>query len=143
MRLYTLLLLSLLTSYSCKKSSPSIPVSMTVNFNGNSTWTTTGVTTQSEAGIVYITGTSANQSNSVTLDIVNFEPGAGSYIIQNTGTGTNPNNSSANYQYNIYGGTAVSGQITITKYGSNTIEGSFDFSDTKNHLSGTFTAVRP
>jgi len=117
---------------------------MSVLVNGDSTWTTTNVSTQNMGnGVVYITGISADGVNSVSLDIINYTAHNASYGIQNTGTGINANSSSANYQYGIFGGTAVSGSISISGYSGKTIQGSFDFADTKNHLTGTFTAVTP
>ena len=135
------LLLSVIFFSACKKASTPVKTTMTLYFNGDSSWTSSNVTTQNDgSGTVYITGNSADGNNSLALDIGDYRAGNATYTIASINT---PHGSFASYETVGTAYAAVSGQIVVTDYSTNTIQGSFSFTSAKANISGTFTATTP
>ncbi len=77
----------------------------------------------------------------MTLSLYNYEPGNGSYKIDVRGTpyGSIYGNT-AIYQYGAYVVYASTGNVTITDYTRNSLQGTFDTQNNTTHITGTFTA---
>ena len=128
----------------CKKTKNGPATTMSVDVCGDSSWTVNSVTTEYSGGFVYLRCDRASTHESVELDIKNYAAGTHSYLIENTGTTANPNQSSATYLSSNRGILAVYGSISVTEYNSTTISGTFSFHDVSSGtVSGTFTAATP
>lgn len=136
----TPLLLVLVLLGACKKEKTTLNTSMTLFVKGDSTWTTTNVTATKETGnSVLIKGNNTAAYETVLLTLADYRDGRKTYYI---GSSSSPK-SQASYEYGGYLEEATTGEIVITKFGTKTMEGTFDFYNIKTHVKGTFTAPIP
>jgi hypothetical protein len=138
---YIVPLLLLLTLFAaCKKEKASINTSMTLFVKGDSTWTTTNVTaTRETSNSVVVKGNNTSAYETISLTLADYREGRKIYYI---GSSSAPKSQAA-YEYGGYLEEATTGEIVITNFGTKTMEGTFDFSNIKVHVRGTFSAPIP
>jgi len=140
-----LFLLCLSVLLSCKKQS-SMPTKMTVQVTGDSTWTTTDVTTDNNQNqFLYITGYNNTSNKTITLNLSGYEPGGHSYAVSTNPTGTMPSSgqSQATYTSGANAYNASSGTVTVTNTTTKVLMGTFDFYCGNIHVTGSFSAPLP
>jgi hypothetical protein len=142
-KIFLLLLLLPFAFTACKKKAINYS-SFTLYYKGDSSWTSTDVTTSKQTdGSIIIDATNGATNETVSFTLVDYREGRKTYYI---GTGTIPGysyGSSAYYDSTGYRTTASGGQVAITGYTDHTMDGSFDFVSNKVHLSGSFKAPKP
>lgn len=136
-------LLLILFWIACKKSNVNYN-SFTLYENGDSSWTTTNVTTvQQSDSVVEITAINAATNEKVIFDLNGYRDGRKTYYIGGGSVPGNSYGSSAAYQgitdY-VYG---YGGQIAITAFATHTMNGTFDFQGDTIHFTGSFKAPLP
>lgn len=127
----------------CKKDK-TVYTSMTLFVNGDSTWTTTdvSVSTQSD-GSVLVYGKYSPTYETISLTLADYRDGRKTYYI---GSGTVPGyayGSSAVYNYSTSILNANGGNIAVTDLTAHTMNGTFDFYDSKLHVTGYFKSPKP
>ena len=141
-----ILFLLLFGLYSCKKSSSGPgPYMLQVTINGDSTWSTTNVTTSDYGTYSYVGGTRTETGERINLTIANYS-GVNKYTITNITPNITTYGSDGDYVGYSYirGFEAQTGYITITKVTSNAIYGNFFFENSgAGNASGSFIAPHP
>jgi hypothetical protein len=140
------MLMIALAVVSCKKKDSGAGIyTLSASINGDSTWTTTGVTTGSYAGYVYIHGVRSSTGEEIDLTLANYS-GVNKYDINNMIPDSVTTLSVANYvAYGIVRGfEAMTGSITVSQVTQNALYGSYYFMNTGGgSASGTFVAPHP
>lgn len=127
---------------SCKKKKDPLPVTMTFVLGKDTLWTTNNVVTDNEnTGIVYITATNADKTQSLDLTLSEFTGGKKVYTVDYRGPGGNMTGNTGHYRDGSNSVMARAGKITITEVGSEVMTGTFDLHYLQTNFKGTFTAA--
>ncbi|MES2703362.1 MAG: DUF6252 family protein [Bacteroidota bacterium] len=137
-------LIIVLSVAACKKAAPDPATTISVIVNSDSSWMVNKVSAREmDNNVTELSAYMSGSSNSISLQIRDYQEGNHTYEIQNTGNGGNFNKSTAYCRTAYAYVKAYTGYIRVSGYNGNTITGSFDFTDQYNHVKGTFTAPRP
>jgi len=129
----------------CKKKDEVKYTTMSVEVSGASTkkWTSTEVSTFGSNNTLSISCIDPVSHDRVKLAIYGYREGRRTYAISFDDEGANMGGNVAVYEFGTDAYISSTGTISITKYTTKTIDGTFAFTGTGGHVTGTFKAPLP
>ncbi len=138
-------LLSVFLFTGCKKKEEPKYTTMSVEVSGASTkkWTSTEVSSFGSDNALSISCIDPVSRDRVKLAIYGYREGRRTYAISFNDLGENQGGNVAVYEYGNSAYISSTGSISITRYTTKTIDGTFTFTGTGGHVTGTFKAPLP